>query len=191
MNYWIMTSERSDEYELSIDGLPDAVEDQNLNFCEGNIISPQPKGDIVLPYQQAKDERKTDNLVCAPALGLVINNRIKAIFDLLKITNIQTFPLQLLNEASKEIEKDYCIANIVGKYACVDFDKSSLELYDDGDIEFIDSLTLSLDPNTDYGHIFRLAEYHPLMVISTKLKETLEAEKITGLKIYAPEDLVL
>ncbi len=80
MHYGILTSERSDEYELSIDGIPDGFDKHVLNFTVGKPVTP-PVQEIILPYVQATDEHKTDNLVCAPNLGLVMNNRLQAVLD--------------------------------------------------------------------------------------------------------------
>jgi hypothetical protein len=73
----------------------------------------------------------------------------------------------------------------------VDFESSELELSDDGDIQFIDQLSLNLSEDEDYGHIFRLAEFLPITVISDELKQALEASKTIGYRIYAPEDFDL
>ncbi|MDA3900001.1 MAG: hypothetical protein PF637_05710 [Spirochaetes bacterium] len=190
MKYWILTSERSDEYELSIDGLPEAVSKYSLNFSQGEDVL-LPADEILLPYTQAADERKTDNLVCAPKLGLVVNEKLKSVINEFAAETVQYAPLKLLNKETGDICKDYQIANVTVIYPCVDMEQSELELYDDGDIEFIDSLFLSLSPDTDYGHVFRIAEYSPLLVISSAFKTALEERKITGLRVYAPEEFSL
>ncbi len=191
MDYWILLSERSDEYELTIDGLPECMEEYDLKFSRGRKIESLPCDTIVLPYTQAEDEFKSDNIVCAPSLGLVINRRLRLLFESLGLDNIQYFPLVLQRDNPPFEEHDYCIANITGVHGCVDFENSSLTLFNDGTIMFIDSLHLKFNEDTDYGDIFRLSEYTQLIVISSRVREALEKEKITGLKIYAPEDLIL
>lgn len=188
--YWILMSERSDEYELSIDELPPMMETLDLRFDYGNFISKMPPS-IDVPYSQHVEERKTDNIVSPTRLGLLINERVKNVFDTLNIENVQYCSAKLIEQDSGEVNDDYFLANIVGKYACVDKDKSELEYFSDGEIEFIDSLALDLDPAVDYGHIFRLAEFPTLIVISTKLKENLEEAAVTGFKIYAPAEFSL
>jgi len=183
-------SERSDEYEVSIDVLPPVVDSLGLHFDYGNHITGNlPIIDI--PFNQHPEERKTDNIVAPTRLGLLINTKVKAIFDALSIRNIQYFSVSLLDLTSREADKNYFIANVVGKYACVDQGASEVDYFDDGDIEFIDKLVLSLDKNIDYGHIFRLAEFPPVLVISDALKQALEDTAITGFKIYKPEEFSL
>lgn len=111
----------------------------------------------------------TDNLVAPTRAGLLINARVKEIFDTLKIDNIQYFKSRLIDENTKAINSDYCLANIMGKISCMDKSQSEFELFPDGDIRFIDKFVLNLNDNTDYGHIFRLAEYSTLLLISNEL----------------------
>jgi len=185
--HWIMMNERTDEHQISIDNLPPLIENQDLNFDYGNLISVNvPVIDV--PYDLQSDEWMTDVIVVATRVGLLINAKVKTIFDALKITNIQYFPTRLIKSGTNEIDEDYCIANIIGKYKCVDFDKSELELFDDGDIEFIDKLVLNIGKQSDDAHIFRLAEFPALLVISDMLKNKIEEASVTGLKIYEPEE---
>lgn len=188
--YWIMMSERSDEYELSLDGLPVVIENMDLNFDYGNFITEKlPMIDI--HYVQHPEERKTDNLVAPTRLGLLINEKVKSIFDSLNIRNIQYFAAQLFDSNSNDVDKGYCIANIVGKYSCVNIDESELEFFDDGDIEFIDKLVLNIDEGSDCGHIFRMAEFPAILVISDELKNKVDEIGVSGLKIYKPEEFSL
>lgn len=188
--YWILMSERSDEYELSIDELPPMIESMNLHFDYGNFTPSMPPL-IEVPYSQHTEERKTDNIVSPTRLGLLINERVKNVFDALSVENIQYCRAKLIEQQSGEIDESYYIANVVGKYACVDKEASELEYFSDGEIEFIDSLTLTLDPAMDHGHLFRLAEFPALLVASTELKEKFEEAAITGFKVYAPEEFSL
>lgn len=188
--YWILMSKRSDEYELRIDALPPMVDALDINFAHGNYI-PGAIPLIDVPYSQHPEERKTDNIVSPTRLGLLINSKVKAVFDNLNIENIQYFKARLIEATSGEIDESYVIANIVGKYACVDDAKSDLQYFNSGNIKFIDKLVLDLDPKTDYGHIFRVGEVFPLLVISDLLKQKLEESGVTGFKIYKPEDFSL
>ncbi|MFQ5559441.1 MAG: hypothetical protein ACE5FU_02495, partial [Nitrospinota bacterium] len=75
--------------------------------------------------------------------------------------------------------------------ACVDQSQSELVLFDDGEIEIIDKLVLDLSEFNDYGHIFRLAEFPSLLVISQELKTKIEEIGLTGFKVYNPEEFSL
>lgn len=190
MMYWILMSERSDENELSLDVLPPVFDSLNISFDYGNVIS-TPIPLIEIHFSNADNFILTDNLVAPPRIGLLINHRVKDIFDTLNIDNVQYFKSRLIDENTNTINGDYCLANIIGKKSCVDKAQSELELFPDGDIRFIDKLVLNLNDNTDYGHIFRLAEYSTLLVISDELKTALDTNNVTGFQIYKPEDFSL
>lgn len=184
--HWILMSERSDEYELSIDELPPILESLDLHFDCGNPI-PGSLPRIDVPYSQHPEQRKTDNIVAPTRLGLLVNGKVKRVFDALGIQNIQYFDARLTERNNGNIDKRYTIANVIGKHACLDEQNSELELFDDGDIQFIDRLSLALNDDTDYGHIFRLGEFPSILIISSALKRMLEEHEITGFKIYKPD----
>ncbi len=185
--YWVLASERSDEKELTIDGIPKIIEDLDLNFDYGvNIIQSVPIIDVL--YSTNDGKFKTDNIVVATRVGLLTNKKLRNILDSLNIDNIRYYPTRLINNDSAEIDEDYKITNIIGKIACVDKENSELALYPDGDIELIDKLVLKLEKNKRYGHIFRLSEFSPIIIISNLLKTKMEEAHITGVKIYPPED---
>ena len=185
MTYLIMTSERSDAYEMTIDELPAAVEALQIAFDEGEAIRASvPVIDVA--YSREADERKTDNIVGPPQMGLIVNTRVRAVFDSLEIRNIQYFPVRLV-ESAGEVDDSYSIANVVGCFDVIDRDASSLNLRADGSIRFIDSLSLRLEPGREYGHIFRLAGFPSLMAVSKDLDAALAAHEITGLQRYTPE----
>ncbi len=188
--YWILMSERSDENELSLNGLPKIFDKLDLNFDRGELIKKSPPI-IEMPYLNKSNNLMTDNLVAAPRMGLLINEKLKSIFESLDIGNIQYFRSKLIESNTGEVDESYCVANVVGLVSCVDQDKSDLDYYDDGDIEFIDRLVLNLNTEREYGHIFRIAEYSPLLVVSSQLKLAIESAKITGIKIYKPEEFSL
>jgi hypothetical protein len=188
--YWILMSERSDVEELAIDEIPKIVEDLDLNFDYGiNVNKSIPVIDILYSLNDGK--LKTDNIVLSTRLGLLINKKIRDVLDTLNINNIEYYSTRLINKSNSEIDEDYKIANIIGKIECVDKENSELEFYTDGEIEFIDKLVLNLGKDKHYGHIFRMSEFLPLIVISNSLKIKLEEKNITGFKIYAPKDFHL
>ncbi len=183
-------SERSDENELSLDELPPIFDSLEMSFDLGNVINiPIPLIDI--HFSNIEKFAITDNLVAPPRIGLLINAKVKNIFDSLNLDNVQYFKARLIDESTDTISDDYCLANVIGKVACVDRSQSELELFPDGDIRFIDKLVLSINDDTDYGHIFRLAEYSTLLVISDELKVALDNNNVTGFGIYKPEDFSL
>lgn len=186
--YWILMPQRSHETQLSLhEHLPPLFAESDISFCEGNKVVHDIEV-IDFPYTNQLNSSFTDNLVALPVIGLLINNKIRSLFDQLGIDNIQYFKTQLIDTDTQLANQDYWLANIVGKHVCVDKSLSELDLFTDGDIRFIDKLVLALDKDTQYGHIFRMAEFLPLLVISDALKLLLEKNGVTGFAICKPEE---
>lgn len=188
--FWVMMSERSDEYELSIDGTPPLIEQNDWRFDTGRS-QPMSLPVIDVPFDIEPDERMVDNIPAYGCRGLLINERVKAVFDTLKLDNIEYFPARLVNQSTNQVLSPYWIANIVGRFSCVDHEKSDLDYYNDGSIQFIDKLVLKPIPGGNYARIFRLAEFLPVMIVSDILKNALTEQNITGFTFYRPEDFSL
>jgi hypothetical protein len=188
--YWIMLSERSDEYELSIDATPEIIEQQNLRFDCGDLLAKLPSL-IDVPFDMQPDETMVDNIPAYGCRGLLINKKVKSVFEGLNIDNIQYVKARLINLRTNEILEPYWIANIVGKIACVDQEKSELEYYEDGQIKFIDKLVFKPMKDLQYGHIFRYAEFLPVIVVSDELKNALQGHDVSGFAFYRPEEFSL
>lgn len=186
--YWIMLSERDNEYQYSHDETPPQIEQYGWEFDNGQLVT-NPIPLIQVSITPHSEEVLTDNIPAYGCAGLLVNQRVKAVFDGLGLQNMQYFPVKLIINGQAADHLTYWIANIIGSVGCIDKDASNLTLDPEGDIEFIESLTLKTDNN--YGHIFRLAEYLPVMAISSALKEALEGAKITGLMFYKPEEFSL
>ena len=132
-----------------------------------------------------------DNIPAYGCSGLLINKKVKSVFDGLPVDNIQYFDARLIDQATQKVLVPYWIANIIGKVACVDRAGSSLVCFDDGQIQFIDKLVLLPMTDGQHGHIFRLAEFLPAIVISDALKEALTDSGVTGFTYYKPEEFSL
>jgi hypothetical protein len=188
--YWLLADERTNDYELSLEGIPPVMEKLGVRFDSGEFLNAEVPV-IPVTYRLRDGEYMADSIEVAPRLGLLINGEVKSIFDKVGVDNVQYFPARLVEEKTGSVNKEYCFANIVGKYSAVDFSKSDLELYDDGDIRFIDKLVLDIDENQDLGHLFRLAEFPYLIIVSDALKEAIEKKGVTGMAVYNPEDYEL
>ena len=188
--YWVWANERKDEYELRIDGVPPSIEEHNWNFDLGQyVVDTIPLIDV--PYTMEPDERLTDNLVAPGCRGLLVNKKVKSIFHQGGVDNMQYFPARLIDTGSREINQDYVIANIIGKVDCLDYARSELELDEEGQIQYIDSLSIKDANNKDYGNIFRLSAFLPVIIVSTHIKEAMEQNGITGITFYRPEEFSL
>ena len=184
-----MMSERSDEREVAIDELPSVLEHRDLHFDCGDAVTDIEQIEISLIRHN--ETILTDNIVSPTRLGLLINSKVKNIFDSLGVNNVQFFKVNLMNINGNEIFTDYFIANIIGKRSCLNKSMSEIEYYDNGDVQFIDKLSLNLHEGDNYGNIFRLAEFLPILIVSDKLKNSLEENSVSGFSFYKPEGFSL
>jgi hypothetical protein len=188
--YWLLADERTDDHELSLNGIPPTVEQMDIRFDLGEFLDTEVPV-IEVAYQLRDGQYMADSIEVTPRLGLLINEKVRSIFKKVAVDNVQYFPAKLVEEETGNVTEEYCFANIVGKYSAVDFSKSELEFFDDGDIRFIDKLVLEIDENQDLGHIFRLAEFSSLIIVSDPLKKAIEESGVTGMAVYKPEEYEL
>lgn len=187
MVYWILTSERSEDNQFSLDGTPPLILANGWSFENGaSITAIIPTIEMV--YNIAPNEVMTDNLVAPGFQGLLIKKELKETFENLKLDNIQYFQTKLINEKTRDIIEDYYIANVVGAFECVDYDKSDLTFWDDGDIEFVESFVFKDIGDKHPPEIFRLSSFLPLIIITDRIKDALDKKGFTGFKFYKPED---
>lgn len=149
-----------------------------------------PPIELIVPPLQSGD--LYDNTSIPPNFGLLISPKLKSVFDMAGINNVQWYKTQIMSSSGNLVSDRYALGNIVGSLGIVDFERSDLELgEDDGNIDFIDKLVFRDDVEPLSLHIFRLREYIPLKVVSDRLKELVEESGCTGVRIIEPERLKL
>lgn len=184
--YWIMFTERNSEDEVFIDETPKIIEDNDWDFSIGEYVSDK------IPIIKCGDFDEgimKDNIVAHGLNGLLFNYKVKDVLDELDVNNMQYFDVELVDN-SDVITLGYMIGNIVGHYDCIDYEKSSLILNSSGRIRGIDSLSFK-EIDDEIPSIFRISTFLPLIVVSDKVKNNLEMNKVTGVVFYNPEDFYL
>lgn len=186
--HWIWANEPTADDEAMIYGTPRAVEALDLEFNNGLLVTTK-----VPPIEVVQDDDSqgvlTDNLIASGTNGLLFSTRLRDLLQKIGIDNIQYFPAVVRNPVEKTSTKDYSIANIIGRVACIDRKSSELEMSpDDPDrIEFIESL--AIDEKKARGlDLFRLDEKTEIIVLSDRVKKACEKAKITGVRFYPPKD---
>lgn len=188
--YWVMMSERSSEHELSLDGTPPLIERHDWRFDLG-LEQPASLPVIDVPVSIRPDEHLTDNIPAYGCRGLLINGRVRAVFEGLRLGNVQYYHARLVDRETGQVLAPFWIANIVGRSACVDHDLSDMDYYPDGDIRFIDRLALTPMADEEGPRIFRMAEFLPAMIANDAVKDAIVEQRITGFSFYRPEDFSL
>lgn len=189
--FWIWANEPTAEDEAMIYGVPKVIEQQDLSFNQGKIVS-----DPVPPIEISRDSDSqgtlTDNLIAPGSRGLLFSMRLRKLLGEIGVDNIQYFPVRVTNPADSTSTDDYMLANLLGRIACIDMAKSTLHMHPrfPDVIEFFDSLVLDESKIKDLL-MFRVEGFSPLIVVHEKIKEACEGNGITGIVFYEPEDYTL
>lgn len=180
-----MLTEHTHDNELIINGSPNELLDVRLNI--GQPVS-HPLNGLTYNYKNSDQLILADNIAAPGFKCLLLQNRAKFMFDRLNIKNIQYFDLELIDEKSTVT---HChLANILGNYDIIDYEKSNLDM-DDDQIDFIDSLSFIDTSNIKLPPIFRLSNFLPIIVVNDDIKDAFIKHNITGFTFYKPEDFSL
>lgn len=110
----------------------------------------------------------------------LVSPKFVQLIQKMKISNVQFFDVKI--EASDFELSDYKLMNIIGKYDCMDEDKSEVELDDDGDIFNLRNLVLDEKRIPGDLQLFLLGrESSAVILIHEKLKQAMEKAGLTGI----------
>lgn len=189
--HWIWSTERSSEEEAAIDGVPAVIKELDLSFDDGVRVEVE-----VPPIEITQDEDGqgplTDNLVAAGVGGLTFSSKLRKVLEQCGVDNIDYYPCVLKNLVDGSTNEDYMVANVIGRVACIDKERSDLEMDPDvpDEIEFISSLALD-ESAIGEMNIFRLDEFEVILAVSEKVMKACTEAGITGVRFYKPEDFSL
>ncbi len=186
--YWILSNELVDEdRDADLCGTFTTNLGDGINFDDGDQV-PSSVTKAVYTLTEPLKGNLTDHLSIDEIPGLVFSDRLCQLLHNMMVTNVQYFPLAIINPAQGDTINDYKIANIVGVVDCVNRELSDLEYFDDGDIEFVNKLVLDEGAIPSDLDIFRLAGRTTMVVVSQVLKDAIVGSGMTGCVFYKPED---
>jgi hypothetical protein len=118
----------------------------------------------------------------------VMHNSLVDALQAAGVNNLELFPARIKNPITGEIHEDYQAFNVVGLVSAADLEESSL--MDESttsrllDMDF-DGLVIH-KAKTMGARLFRLAENCSAIVVSEKVKATIEERGIPGIVFYGP-----
>jgi membrane carboxypeptidase/penicillin-binding protein len=144
----------------------------------------------------AKEEKPTaiSDLVLAPSDMLIFSPKLRTCLDEAGVTNIQYFPIRLVDRKTKQTTDEYRLANIVGAIACLDVENSEVtRLLNGKGFSAVEQFNLLEDrirwPGTkEKPLIFRLAEFKFHVLADQSIKAICEKNKISGVEFVPTQD---
>lgn len=121
----------------------------------------------------------------------VVSERLKSLFDSLKIDNVQYLPAGVVERHGQPPKRGYYAANIIGLVDCIDPEASDMDAeYDDnGELSIvygIDRLVLK-DAPSPAPPLYRARLFTRLILLDETLQPHIEGAAIEGVRLVRPE----
>ncbi len=186
--YWVLSNELVDEdNDADLSGVLSSNKGLIVEFDDGEPIK-VPAGPFTFKTSEPIQGTLTDHLSISEIPGLVLSDKALQVLSALNIKNLQTYDLTIVDASGDPTLTHYKIVNVADAIDCIDHDQSNLKYFDSGNVMFVKLLKLDESKIPPEVHIFRLHRSLSTVVISDKLKNAIEANKLTGFVIYKPED---
>lgn len=153
-----------------------------LGIGEKNPLPINPKIRFNVKFNQLKT-LLPDYMVCGTAK--LISPRFRQLLESYKVA-AKFHPVDIFLLKKKELIDGYSHFELLAEEDCFDFVNSEYTTYDNGDIRFLDKL--SLNTNSTLKHeIFHIAKIdYDIICVTRKLRDIIIEEKITGVEFTEP-----
>ncbi len=191
MTYWVLFPKSLDDGAV-LSAVPESGP-KAYKYKKGNpLLQDYPAHDkaiMVFDSVHYPDQNKLYDIVPALDTVLVVNNRVKKVFDNLNIDTVEYLPIRLWDHQKSPVSDDYYILNPLGSIDFIDMEKSEYAMgaLDKSQIRDIDDLVVSMDKIPKEAKIFRATTMMDQIFIHDDLRLALEAEGIQGYKLMKAE----
>jgi hypothetical protein len=145
----------------------------------------------------AEDEKPTalsDMLLTSADLH-VYSPKLMGTLGSAGVSNMEYFPIIVVDKKRGVTRDDYRVANIVGNVACLDVANSSVDTFEDGkgyrsveEFSLLEDRIRPLPGMKNPPLIFRLAEFQYHVIAHESLKAACERDGITGVRFVRTQD---
>jgi hypothetical protein len=171
--------------------LPDEID--GSAWCTGRAFEKAPPASTLVT--QGEPGRVLSDLLLVVDSLLVFSPRLRACLEAAGVTNVDYYPITLVDTRAGTTTTDYRLANVVGSLACLDEARSDVrKAARSGRIFGVDRFHLDeqrivpLPRATGRPKIFRLDELKTLLLVDESIKAACEAAGITGTRfVPTPE----
>lgn len=112
---------------------------------------------------------------------LLISEKLQQVFKDSGVSNLQLFSAEVRYALTGEI-LHYQVANILGMVKALDTAEAECQLDDDGFLEGFTTLRLATDNIAGFD-LFRMYESFHTIIVSSRVKQALEAHSISGIRL--------
>lgn len=121
---------------------------------------------------------------------MIFSEKLRQLLANLGVTNIQYFPIQIQNVHTREKVSTFSIANIIGIYPCLDWQKSRITKspVPPNQILTIESLKLDITKIPEGEKIFRLSESPVVILCERDVQKSLINQGVRGVSFVDVED---
>lgn len=184
MAFYIISQDTLIEGSRSVMDVPDNIDP--LEWVQGKLVK-HPGENLILDLS-----RNSGNYIGHITSGLVTiyHDELKEALDKMDVDNIEYYPIRLRNQKTKKTEGGHWLVNIIGRYDCIDMEKSKIKR-SDSDVDETDFEILSLaidETKTNGAKIFRLYNDPTLVIINQELKDYFDkTDMLVGVTLLQTE----
>ncbi len=181
MQYYILEQDLDDPDAAAIGEIPDFL---NVDDWYSGKKLPSPPSPLMLRLYHKSGDSRGDIM---GGIVTLFSDELAALLRKFGIDSFQSFPVEIEDPISKEVEEGYNIVNILGLIKCVDIDSSQITSGPMGGILRLESF--NIDTRKSHGFsMFRLYEQPTLIIIDESIKQFLFSSDMVGLKITKTQD---
>jgi hypothetical protein len=187
MTLWIWETRPTADSHRILYARPDVVRLHGLSFLTGERPTRARWPRIELPMRRGERGTKTDALSAPGLNGEAFGPRLRALLADLGVTNLEYYPLRILDVKTGKTIDDYRVANILGHRDCIDSARSTLRRSRGTEgIRSIKGMTL-VESKARGLKMFRLTGFLPILIVTEDVKLAVKEAGITGVEFYRPE----
>jgi len=176
-NYWLFDwiVDKGDCYVHRYE-VPDVME---FHDSDGDPLDLEPSS---LQFFYKKRTAKKPDLLSGIHSFPIISERFKDLLVNQAVSDLEFHAIRLICEASGEIDQGYFFLNILNNRSCFDRQGSKYNVpdYDPNEIAEVSHLAIHEAPLAGRD-LVRMAEIPSLILVSTRLKDLIEAHRLTGI----------
>ncbi len=179
--YFIIEQETMQEGPPVLDTLPEDID--VLDFTSGRRVE-RSSDPIVIALRESIGSFLPDMLTYLIPL---FSEKLKHILNELHVSNIDYYPVELIDTDTRKIDRTYWLANIIGCIECVDIENSDAT-YDKLFKKHTFKSFLIDESKVRDASMFRLAEKQRLIIIDEALKASLDRAELQGVRVRNTRD---